>query len=162
MAVEVLETPLASAQAGGLRGPAGRAYQRFLDDLAARGCGAMGYRITGPAPLDRLCVKHLRGADRVVVAFERDDRAWVLLVGVHVEDDPGRNVYEQLYRLAGLRPGSDSRRNKPPCCEDDDMPVTVDPDTMADLVERATALVRTGRRTPRGSGRSEREGLGGN
>jgi hypothetical protein len=33
--------------------------------------------------LERLCVRHLRGADRVVVAFEDDTRAWVILVDAH-------------------------------------------------------------------------------
>jgi hypothetical protein len=59
VAVEVLETPLAEAQAARLRRPAARAYQVFLDDLARRGCAALGYRVTGPDPLERLCVRHL-------------------------------------------------------------------------------------------------------
>jgi hypothetical protein len=146
--VEVLETPLATAQASGLRGPAARAYERFLDDLAHRGCEALGYRVTGPTPLDRLCVKHLRGADRVVVAFETDTRAWVLLVGAHRDDDPGRDLYNQLYRLAGAQPRSDERRRKPPCCDDNDQrPPTLDEEAIAELVDRARALLRA--RQPR-------------
>jgi hypothetical protein len=48
VAVEVLETTLAEAQAARLRSLAARAYQVFLDDLAQRGCAALGYRVTGP------------------------------------------------------------------------------------------------------------------
>lgn len=81
MPFEVLETPLAEAQAARLRGPAARAYQVFLDDLARRGSAALGYRVSGPNPLERLCVRHLRGEDRVVVAFQGETRAWVLLIG---------------------------------------------------------------------------------
>ena len=57
-------TATANAQANGLRGRARVAYERFLDELAHSGCAALGYRVTGPEPLPRLCVKHLRGADR--------------------------------------------------------------------------------------------------
>lgn len=105
--VEVIETPLASRQAARLRGAARRAYDAFLDDLASQGCAALGYRVTGPEPLPRLCVKHLRGADRVVVAFAGDDSAWILIVGSYV-NDPGRNVYNLLYDLTGARPPDDT------------------------------------------------------
>jgi hypothetical protein len=44
-------------------------------------------------------VRHLRGADRVIVAFEEQDRAWVVLVGAHT-DDRVSNVYDLLYRNA--------------------------------------------------------------
>lgn len=64
-------------------GLARRAYQAFLDDLASRGCAAMGYRLTGPDPLPRLCVKHLHAQDRVVVAFPTADEAWLLPVWSH-------------------------------------------------------------------------------
>jgi len=98
-----VETPVATMQAGGLRGPARRRYEAFLDDLAAQGCAAMGYRLSGPDPLPRLCVQHLRAQDRVVVAFPAVDEAWILLVAPHRNDDPGRNVYDLLYQLAGWR-----------------------------------------------------------
>jgi hypothetical protein len=151
MLVEAVETPLASAQAARLRGPAARVYQAFLDDLHRRGCAALGYRVTGPVPLEQLCVKHLRGADRVVVAFEGSARAWVLLVGAHREDDPRRDFYDELYRLAGARPPSDQRRRKPPCCEDRDRPPAIDEPTIAELVDRARALLRDDRRRARRS-----------
>lgn len=80
----------------------------------------MGYRLTGEQPLNSLCVKHLRGADRVVVAFI-DDRAVILLVGPHAEGDKAADVYGQLYDIVGAaRP--EEERTKPPCCGDDDEP----------------------------------------
>jgi len=48
--------------------------------LAAEGCAALAYRLAGDPPLDHLCVKHLEGHLRVIVAFESDERAWILLV----------------------------------------------------------------------------------
>lgn len=149
MPVEVLETPLASAQAVRLRGPAARAYQTFLDDLARRGSAALGYRTTGPDPLERLCVRHLRGADRVVIAFESNERAWVLLVGVHRSDDPGVDFYESLYRLVGARPPAEERRRKPPCCDHTEQPPTFDEETIGELVDRARNLLRGDRRRAR-------------
>ena len=146
MAVEVVETPLAGVQATRLRGPAARAYQAFLDDLARRGYAALSYRVTGPIPLERLCVKHLRGQDRVVVAFEGDARAWILLVGAHVDDDPGRDVYEALYRLAGVRPPSEQRRRKPPCCDELTRPPLLDEQSVTDLVDPARTLLQHDRR----------------
>ncbi|WP_199441740.1 hypothetical protein [Umezawaea beigongshangensis] len=141
--IRVVETPVATAQAAGLRGTARQAYERFLDALSHEGCAALGYRVTGPEPLPRLCVRHLRGADRVVVAFPGDDTAWVLLVGAHDDADPGRNVYELLYELADVRPRSADRRTKPSCCDDESgAPPITDPAVVDDLVARARALVR--------------------
>ncbi|GAA0592110.1 hypothetical protein GCM10010174_03970 [Kutzneria viridogrisea] len=147
MTIEVVETRIAEAQAAGLRGPARKAYEGFLDELAHRGCAALGYRVTGPEPLPRLCVRHLRGNDRVVVAFERADRAWIVLVGAH-DTDPGVDVYQALYKLVGIVPTDRTRRTKPSCCE----PVTGRAPTAEDavideLVRRARSLARPARRT---------------
>jgi hypothetical protein len=57
---EVIATPRADQQISGLDRTQARAFGEFLDDLAARGCQALGYRLSGPAPVDHLCVKHLR------------------------------------------------------------------------------------------------------
>jgi hypothetical protein len=73
-------------------------------DLAARGCKALGYRLSGPTPVDHMCVKHLRDSFRVVVAFEGRHRAWILLIGRHDDQDPVLNVYAELYRLLGAKP----------------------------------------------------------
>lgn len=144
--IQVVETHTASTQAAGLRGRARIAYERFLDELAHSGCAALGYRVTGPEPLPRLCVKHLRGADRVVVAFRSPEIVWVLLVGPH-DDDPGRNLYDALYELAGVRPKLSEKRTKPRCCSDDTgAPPLADADLMDDLVQRARALARARRR----------------
>lgn len=136
-------------QAAGLRGRARRVYDAFLDDLAAAGCAAMGYRLTGPDPLPRLCVKHLRGQDRVVVAFPAADEAWVLLVAPHRDDDAGRNVYDLLYQLAGAKPPDQARRTKPSCCDEQSSeppPITLDEiDTLVDNARQLIARRRAGR-----------------
>jgi hypothetical protein len=143
----ILETSLAARQVAGLRGPARRAYEAFLDDLTDRGCAALGYRVTGPDPLSHLCVKHLRGRDRVVVAFETTERAWVLLVGPH-DPDPGLNVYDALYALAGTRPPQAEKRTKPPCCQEaTGAPPVAGDEVIDDLVRRAKAF--TSSRLPR-------------
>jgi hypothetical protein len=67
---EVVATPRAEQQIAGLDRIHAKAFGDFLDDLAARGCKALGYRLSGPAPVDHMCVKHLRDSFRVVVAFE--------------------------------------------------------------------------------------------
>lgn len=114
MTVEVIATPRAQRQIAGLDRRHARAFEGFLDDLAARGCKALGYRLSGPTPVDHMCVKHLRGTLRAVVAFEGPRRAWVLLVGPHDDEDPVLNVYAELYRLLGADPrrlpGVTSRR----------------------------------------------------
>jgi hypothetical protein len=114
--VGVEETLIANRQARLLRGPARKAYDRFLDDLQSRGCAALQYRVTGPDELPYLCVAHLRAADRAVVAFVSPSRAWVLLVGRHT-DNPATDVYELLYAWAGARPEPETRRRKPACCD---------------------------------------------
>lgn len=144
MTVQIAETLLAGAQASTLRGPARKAYEAFLDDLAHRGCAALGYRVTGPEPLPRLCVKHLRGADRVVVAFESAQLAWILLVGPH--GDPDIDVYDRLYELAGIRPPNSRMRTKPSCCGTSGEAPVADVEVVDDLVRRARALSRAHRR----------------
>jgi hypothetical protein len=147
MPVQVIETPIAATQAAGLRGHAKRAYDAFLDDLAARGCAALAYRLTGPDPLPRLCVKHLRAQDRVVVAFTEKHEAWVLLVAPHLDDDPGRNVYDLLYTLAGVQPEDQAQRTKPPCCDTDtnDAP-SIATDDILGLTANARRLTSSHRR----------------
>lgn len=139
----VRQTPTADAQVTGLRGPAKKAYEAFLTQLSAQGCAAMGYRLTGPEPLPRLCVQHLRGADRVVVAFA-DDQAWVLLVGPHRDNDPRADVYAALYELVGVEPENQAKRTKPSCCDGDGDAPEVELADVDALVSRAKSL---GRRT---------------
>jgi hypothetical protein len=45
---EVVATPRAEQQIAGLDRIHAKAFGDFLDDLAARGCKALGYRLSGP------------------------------------------------------------------------------------------------------------------
>ncbi|WP_156727549.1 hypothetical protein [Streptomyces apocyni] len=142
MAVEVVMTVLADRQRADLRGPKRRKFERFLDDLAARGCTALGYRLAGDGLLEHLCVKHIHSSLRAVVAFESHSRAWVLLIGPH-DQDPDLNVYTALYRLAGIETPPVEARTKPPCCSSDDGSAPVSESAeVDDLVTRAKALRR--------------------
>lgn len=118
MPTEVLATSRAEQQIARLRRKQAKAVDQFLDDLANQGCGALAYRLSGPAPIDHLCVRHLTGSLRVVVAFETPVRAWALLVGPHDEKDPVLNVYSELYRLIEVEPPDNVGRDKPPCCDE--------------------------------------------
>jgi len=88
MPTEVLVTSRADQQIASLTRRNTKTFDGFLDDLAARGGQALASRLSGDSPIDHLCVKHLRGSLRVVVAFETPNRAWVLLVGPHGDQDP--------------------------------------------------------------------------
>jgi hypothetical protein len=67
--VEVRTTPLASKIIEELPWRSRVAYDQFEADLASRGCAALAYRLSGDV-LEHLCVVHLIGAMRVIVAFE--------------------------------------------------------------------------------------------
>lgn len=82
-----------------------------------------------------MCVRHLRGKDRAVVAFDRDD-AWVLVVGPHDEDNRRADVYTALYELADVTP-PDEPRTKPSCCDENEEPPELDGAVVDDLVRRA-------------------------
>jgi hypothetical protein len=117
----------------------------FLDDLAARGCRALGYRLSGPTPVDHMCVKHLRGSLRVVVAFEEPQRAWILLVGHHDGQDPGLDVYAELCRLLEVEPSDTAGRDKPPCCDESTELPPVLGVAVAEFAERAAKIRKTRR-----------------
>lgn len=143
MTWDVRQTRIASAQAAGLRGRAKRAYESFLDELHVRACAALGYRLTGPVPLEKLCVKHLYGADRVVVAFAPDGEVWVLLIGPH-HGDPNRNVYDLLYKAVGTVVPDQQARTKPPCCDQGtDEPPDFAASEVDDLLAHIQRAVRT-------------------
>lgn len=146
MPTEVLVTSRADQQIASLTRRNTRTLDGFLDDLAARGCQALTYRLSGDAPIDHICVKHLRGSLRVVVAFETPGRAWVLLVGPHDDQDPVVNVYAELYRLLGFEPTPESRRDKPPCCDPAAGQPPVLGDALAEILDRAAKLRRTRQR----------------
>jgi len=94
---EVLVTSRADQQIASFTRRNTKTFDGFLDDLAARGSQALAYRLSGASPIDHICVRHLRGSLRAVVAFETPARAWVLLVGPHDHQDPVVNVYAELY-----------------------------------------------------------------
>lgn len=81
---------------------------------------ASGAREAGPLARDTTRV-HFDGfhADR---AFEGQQRAWILLVGRHDDQDPVLNVYAELYRLHGVEPPDSAGRDKPPCCDENTDP----------------------------------------
>ena len=134
----VRSTPIADRQIAGLRAARRKAYDLFEEALARQGCAALGYRLTGDEPLASLCVKHLRGNDRVVVTFSGHE-AWVLLVGPHIVGEAADDVYTALYELAGV-PRPTQPRTKPPCCDENQVPPTLDQAVIADLVTRGRAL----------------------
>jgi hypothetical protein len=137
---EVLATPRAEQQIRGLSRRQAKTLDTFLNDLAANGCRALAYRLSGHAPVDQLCVKHLSGSVRVVVAFETLQRAWILLVGPHDDQDPALNVYAELYRLVGAEPPPDAGRNKPPCCDEiEDLPPVLG-EALTQILDRAAKL----------------------
>lgn len=143
MPTEVLVTPRADQQIGGLRRADYKTVNSFLDDLAARGCRALAYRLAGELPLNHICVKHLRRSLRIAVAFETKSRAWVLLVGPHDDKNPVVSVYAELYRLLGIEPAPDSGRDKPPCCDQSDAQPPVLGDALADILDSAARLRKT-------------------
>lgn len=145
MPTEVLATSRAGQQIARLHKRQAKVVDQFLNDLANRGCQALAYRLSGPMPIDRLCVKHLSGAIRVVVAFETAVRAWVLLVGPHDNKDPILNVYSELYRLIGVDPPDNAGRDKPPCCEEPEERPPVLGTAVTEILERAERLRRTRR-----------------
>jgi hypothetical protein len=132
---EVQITPVAQRQVAGLRGPARKAFDTFVADLANRGCAALGYRLSGSDQLEHICVRHLRGLWRAVVAFLEPAVAWIVLVAEHVTD-PGRNVYDLLYAVLAHAPEPESGRTKPPCCDTAGQP-PVDDQLVDELVDRA-------------------------
>jgi hypothetical protein len=98
VAVEVRATPLANKIIEELPRRSRRAYDQFEVDLAARGCAALAYRLSGGL-LDHLCVAHLIGTMRVIVVFESAEVAYVVLVGNHDDSRPPLDVYRQLVPL---------------------------------------------------------------
>lgn len=149
MKTEVYLSVLAEKHAETLRGADLRSFVAFVGDLEARGCAALGYRLTGELPVSRLCVKHLRGAIRVVVAFKEPGHAWVLMLGPHDERNRTRDVYTSLWEVCGLDAPPVGERTKPACCDDGG----ADPNLpeIDDLVTRCRDLAKPPRRRKRPS-----------
>jgi hypothetical protein len=145
--VQVLSTPRAIQQIDQLRTRQRDQFADFVSEVTVRGCAALGYRLTGDVPLEKLCVKHLGTNLRVVMAFESPTKAWVLLVGPHDDHNPAIDVYTELYELVGYAPPVKTKRRKPACCDGTGgAPVIA---RMAEqLADRAALLRRTRRATP--------------
>jgi hypothetical protein len=141
---EVLVTPRGDQQIAALDRRQSTHFNTFVDDLAARGCAALAYRLSGPTPVDHICVKHLRDELRVVVGFESPRRAWILLVGPH-NDQNELDVYAELYHLLGVEPPDSAGRTKPPCCDEvEQLPPPFGPQ-LDDIVARAQQIRRSRR-----------------
>jgi hypothetical protein len=97
VAVEVRATPLANKIIGEVPRRSRRAYDQFEAHLAARGCAALAYRLSGDF-LDHLCVVHLVGTVRVIVAFESAEVAYVILAGNHDDSRASSWMFTSSYR----------------------------------------------------------------
>lgn len=144
MSVKIFRTPCADQQLRSRPKSDQKKVIAFLRDLEANGCAALAYRLTGADPLERLCDKDLGARLRVVVAFESQETAWLLLVADHDDRDPDFNIYAELYRLVGHAPESSDKRTKPPCCGADGTAPALGP-VAEDLALRATELRKTRR-----------------
>lgn len=143
MSFSVSITPTGQRSVDALRGKARESLDEAVRRLAAKGCKAGDYRLTGEG-IDHICSVHLYGRHRVLVCFPDDQRVVVLLVGQHTSDDPEVDIYRSLYRLLDL-PEPTAKRTKPPCCDEaGQMPV--DPELLDRFSAGAKALVRTRRR----------------
>ena len=150
MATSTLITERAAQQASQLRKKERRSYDQFLLALRAQGCASLNYRLSGDDLLSKICVAHLSGPLRVVVAFSAHNVATILLVGPHDDQDPFMDVYSQLYELAGLAKPPTAERTKPPCCgKEDGKPPVPDSEHLADLVGRARQLSGAAKRRER-------------
>lgn len=132
---------LADKQRKRLRKSTADRFEQWLSQLESEGCRALGYRLEGDL-IDHLCVRHIHGAWRVVVAFRSSTDAVVLLIGEHANDDPGADVYSTLYELAGLHTAPVGKRTKPPCCDNAGNP--------PDLIDQVDWLFERARRLARG------------
>ncbi len=111
--------------------------------LEHSGCKAAGYRLAGTT-FERLCVVHLYGAWRLLLAFPESDLAVVLDIGEHLANDATRDIYARLYEVLGMVP-TDEPRTKPPCCDDTDRPPRPS-DLVDDLMDAYRSLSRLRRR----------------
>lgn len=144
MPLEVRATRRAEQQIGALARRRRQSFDQFLDMLAAEGCAVLSYRLTGDPPIDHLCVKHLDGNLRVIVAFESDELAWILLVGEHNESAATDNIYDELYSLLDVGP-PDAKRTKPPCCGELDLLPPILDSIIDSILDRAERVRRTRR-----------------
>ncbi|GAA0473818.1 hypothetical protein Ade02nite_74190 [Paractinoplanes deccanensis] len=74
MPTAIVRTPRADQQLRSLPKSKQKRVVAFLRELQADGCAALGYRLTGADPLERLCDKHLGGALRAIAIPLRNTR----------------------------------------------------------------------------------------
>jgi hypothetical protein len=129
-------TPTARRQADALRGKAAAAYGDIVERLAADGCAAADYRLTGDT-VDRICALHFYAKYRALVCFPEEEHVVVVLIAEH--DRGSKDVYGALYELLGISEPT-GKRSKPPCCGEDGEP-PIDPVLLDGLV-RATKRLR--------------------
>jgi len=143
---EVRITPRADQQLKALDRRQTTQFDAFVDELVAGGCAALAYRLSGPTPIDQVCVKHLRDELRVTVVFESDEVAWIYLIGPHDDRDPAVDIYVELYRTLGVEPEADSGRAKPPCCDEDNQRPPILGEQAENILTGASRLRHTRRR----------------
>jgi hypothetical protein len=130
-------TPTARRQADALRGKTSAAYSEIVERLAAEGCAAADYRLTGDA-VNRICALHFCAKYRALLCFPEAEHIVVVLIAEH--DRGSTDVYAALYELLGMSPPM-GKRSKPPCCGEDGEP-PVDPEMLDRLVTAAKRLRR--------------------
>lgn len=113
--------------------------KQALRALERSGCEAAGYRLTG-LTLERLCMVHLYGSWRLLLAFPEPDLAVVIDIGEHLVSDHHRDIYTRLYEALGTEPSQETR-TKPPCCDDTGIP-PVTAELVDDLTNAYRALTR--------------------
>lgn len=113
--------------------------KQALRALERSGCEAAGYRLTGPT-LERLCMAHLYGSWRLLLAFPDPNLAVVIDVGEHLAFDRHRDIYTRLYEAVGAELNQEAR-TKPPCCDDTGMP-PVTAELVDDLTNAYRALTK--------------------
>lgn len=125
---QLLATPQALESISELRGRARESYEQKIRQLAAQGCKACGYRLTGfGSPW--VCCVHLYGQYRLIAAFGDDHRIVILLVGEHRRGHRS-DVYRRIFELLDFQVPPDSPRTKPPCCG---RPADIQVDEPADI-----------------------------
>ena len=142
MSFSVSITPTGQRSVDALRGKARESFNAAVQRLAAEGCKAGDYRLTG-GEVDRICSVHLYGRHRLLVCFPDDQQVAVLLVGKHTNGDPEVDIYRSLFQLLDL-PEPTAKRTKPPCCDEAGQ-APVDPELLDRFAAGAKALVRTRR-----------------
>ncbi|MER5864569.1 hypothetical protein [Kitasatospora sp. NPDC002040] len=145
MPTRVETTNLAAADALKLRGSEKKSFLDWTYDLEQRGCAALDYRLTGEPPVNQICVKHLFGNLRAIVAFDGDGTAWIVMVGPHDESDQENNIYTRLWNLLELDAPPAGTRTKPACCSPEGLAPS-DEAMVEDLVDRCRAKARRLRR----------------